>query len=226
MPAFRPFSFEHWVVLLLTLAAIFALLANAKRIRAAGDDRILRWSIAAGLVINATVALLFYFHLGILKIPLQLCDLALFLMALAMIIESRFIGELAFFWGLAGSSQAVLTPDLWTGFPSFQCCQFFLSHCAVILSAVYLAAKGRFRFSGGSVWRVWIATNLYVGVVGFINWRYGLNFGYVAAKPDHPSVLDLFGPWPYYIIGGEFLALGLFTLCYVFARGVDLLSRK
>jgi len=226
MPAFRPFGFDHWIVLILTLAAVFALLANARRIRAAGDDRILRGCIATGLVINAVVAFLFYFYSGTPKLPLQLCDLALFLMAFAMVTKNRFTGELAFFWGLAGSSQAVLTPDLWTGFPSFQFCQFFFSHCAVILSAVYLTVRGRFCLSGGSVLRAFIATNLYAGAVGLFNWRYGLNFGYLAAKPGHPSILDLFGPWPYYILGEEFLTLGLFTLCYVLARGIDRLAKN
>ena len=214
-------GFDHWAVLILTAAAGFVLLVNAKRIRCVSDDRVLRYGLAAGLIINEVAAFFFFLHLGTLKIPLQLCDLAIFFMAVALISHSHVVEEVAFFWGLAGSSQAMFTPDLAQGFPSFQFCQFFLGHCAVILSAVYLAVRGRVRLGVSSVWKAWIVTNLYAGVAGLINWRFGLNLGYLAAKPRVPTVLNFFGPWPYYIIGMEFLAIGLFFLCSGFARLID-----
>lgn len=190
------------------------------------DDRALRRGLAAALVANALFAFFYYLQLGVLKLPLHLCDLAIFFMAAALISNNRMTGEIAFCWGLAGSSQAVLTPDLFAGFPSLSCTQFFFSHCAVMLSAVYLAVRGRVRLSVVSVWLVWILTNLYGIIVGVINWRFGLNFCYLAAKPAHPSILDHFGPWPYYLIGEEFLALGLFFLCFAFSRFVEFLAAR
>jgi uncharacterized membrane protein YwaF len=38
------------------------------------------------------------------------------------------------------------------------------------------------------------------------------NFGYLAHPPPNPSLIDHLGPWPYYIIGLETIALVLFLL--------------
>ena len=40
----------------------------------------------------------------------------------------------------------------------------------------------------------------------------GTNYSYTMAKPDGTSVLDLFGGWPWYILGGELIMMVLFTL--------------
>jgi hypothetical integral membrane protein (TIGR02206 family) len=112
-------------------------------------------------------------------------------------------------------------PDLDRGFPDVIFIQFFFSHCGVILSALYLLVRGRVKLTPGSVWRAFLFTNLYALVAGLVNWRFGMNFGYLAGKPARPSVLDLFGPWPYYLIAEEFFALGVFFVCYGAGRLID-----
>jgi hypothetical integral membrane protein (TIGR02206 family) len=221
MPPFRPFGSDHLAVLAFVLGGVILLVLNARGLRQAGDDRIFRYSLGASLVASEVVAFLYYLREGILALPLQLCDLAVFLMAWALAGRSRTVRELAFFWGLAGSSQAVLTPDLQLGFPSFSWIQFFLMHGGVVFGAVYLAARGLLQVTALSVGRIWLITNLYAAAAGLVNWRFGMNLGYLAAKPAQPSLLDYFGPWPTYIFWGEFLALGLFFLSYAFARFVD-----
>lgn len=61
--------------------------------------------------------------------------------ALPMVVRRSYSGyEIAYFWGLGGTLQAVLTPDLQHGFPSLVYVNFFLGHGLVI--------QCRFSFSG------------------------------------------------------------------------------
>jgi len=122
---------------------------------------------------------------------------------------------------LAGSSQAVFTPDLREGFPTFPWATFFLGHCSVIMSAAYLVVRGRVRLTMASAWRVWGVSNGYLVVAGLVNWRLGTNFGYLAHKPFQPSLLDYLGPWPFYILAMELIALMLFCLCVAINRLID-----
>lgn len=218
---FRPFGPDHWGVLILTFAVGLGLVIAARKIRSVRQDSFIRYPFSLALLLNESVAWIYYKSVGITIIPLQLCELTVLLMAWALLAKGRRVAALAFFWGLAGSSQAILTPDLWEPFPSFVWFSFFLSHCGVVLSAIFLSVRGLVKTTIGSVWRVWAVTNLYVAAVGIVNWRIGTNFGYLAAKPDHPSLLDYLGPWPYYIFWCELIALGLFFLCHAFNQMIN-----
>jgi len=201
------------------------LVANTKRLRTLRTDAVVRRVLALVLVGNEVGSWGVAVSQGWWGLPCQLCDLAVFLMAWVLLGRRRLIGELAVLWGLAGSLQAVLTPDLSAGFPSYPWIQFFLGHGAVVLSAVYLVVRGRVTLTGRSVWRVWLISNVYVVIAGLLNWRLATNFGYLASKPLHPSLLDWLGPWPWYLVGMEVLALGLFFCCVGFNRVVDRMAR-
>ena len=223
---FRPLGPSHLGVLIFIVMAILLLVVCSKSIRRLKDDQWFRRTYAF-LLLAAGINSWIYFSArsGEMSLPLQLCDLALFLMVWALLEGNRTVRELAFFWGLAGSSQAMLTPDLIRGFPSFDWFSFFLNHSAVVLGAVYLAARGLLALSPASIGRVFLFSNLYVGVIGFVNWQGGTNYGYLARKPESPSLLDYLGPWPYYIFWCEFIGLALLFLCFGFSRMVDRLAR-
>lgn len=212
---FVPFGADHLGALLATLLGVVALILTRERLRH-GDDRRPRQMVAFGLVANELmswpISVAAYGHV---RVPLQLCDLALVLTAWALVSLRPRVSELAYFWGLAGSLQAVLTPDLREPFPTYWWLKFFLGHCGVVLSVVYLALSGRVQASPRSIWRVWGWTNVYAVFAGLMNWGLGTNFGYLAHKPSQPSLLDYFGPWPFYIVALEVAALISFALYYM-----------
>jgi hypothetical integral membrane protein (TIGR02206 family) len=224
---FNPFGWDHWAVLGGAGGAAAILLLNARKIREARDDRLFRYALGTLLLLIEVVSFFHFLSVGILTLPLQLCDLALLVMAWTLFFGgNRFVAELAFYWGLAGSLQAVLTPDLEYGFPSLFWFYFFVSHTGVVLGAVYLAVRGGLGLTPVSVLRIWLVTNLYVAAAGAVNWRFGTNLGYLAAKPDDPSLLDYLGPWPWYIFWGEWIGLGLFALSFGFSRVADRFAGK
>jgi hypothetical integral membrane protein (TIGR02206 family) len=219
---FQPFGVDHAAVLILVVAAALALVFGARGIRRIHDDRAIRYGAATTLGLLGASAWVHNHLAGLIVFPFHLCDVALVATIWALIRpEHRLVGELAFFWALAGSVQAVLTPDLAHGFPSVRWISFFVLHGGVVLSAVYLMARGCLVLRPASIARAWLATNVYAAVAGFLNWQFGVNFGFLAQKPTNPSLLDYLGPWPYYIIVCEGIALALFAVCYGFARVVE-----
>lgn len=221
--SFQPFGADHQAVLGLISGVGLALLVGARWMRRVKEgDRLIRYLLALILVGVGFGSWVFDATKGFIRLPFHLCDLTLVLVVWALLRPSNsFVGQLAFLWALAGSTQAILTPDLSDEFPSYQWFRFFLMHCGAVLSALYLKAQGYIRLSLISVWRVWLLTNAYAAAAGLVNWFLGTNFGYLARKPEQPSVLDYLGPWPYYILGGEILALVLFFCCYALSRMVD-----
>jgi hypothetical integral membrane protein (TIGR02206 family) len=72
------------------------------------------------------------------SLPVQLCDVGGFVAAAALLWRQLVLVEVAYFWGLGGTLQAVLTPDLKDHFPSFPYVEFYVTHDLVILAALFL----------------------------------------------------------------------------------------
>ena len=215
---FRLFGFLHLAVLLGTAVLAITLVALARGRHGARLRRPLAVGLAAGLVVNELLYWGYQFGRGAWtlprNLPLQLCDIAAFLVAWALCQpQRRRVSELAYVWGLAATSQGLVTPDLPAHVPRYVCAKFFLTHGGLIAAVVYLAAALDWRPSTGALWRVWLATNLYAAGVGAFNALVGTNYLYLCAKPAHPSLLDYFGPWPWYIASMEVAALVSFGLC-------------
>ena len=70
--------------------------------------------------------------------PLQLCDAAIFISAFALVLRKQLLVELTYFWGLAGTIQAVITPDLPQHFPSFPFFQYYVAHGGIVAAALFL----------------------------------------------------------------------------------------
>jgi hypothetical integral membrane protein (TIGR02206 family) len=145
------------------------------------------------------------------SLPLELCHWVLIAAVIGLVRPSQLSSEITYFWGAAGTLQATLTPDITEGFPSWEFIQFFWSHGGILLATVYFIARG-FRPRRGSVLRMMLALNVYAAVVGIIDAVLGWNYGYLCAKPLQPSLLDFLGPWPWYLLWVELIALASFLL--------------
>lgn len=153
-------------------------------------------------------------------LPLELCDFTLVLDLAVLFTGSEAVFDIAYYLALAGTSMALITPDLWESFPSLATCQFFFAHGLVVASVLYLAGSGQMRPRAGSVGRAMLVLNLWASVAGGFDARFKTNYMYLLRKPPNASLLNLLGPWPWYIAGAEVLALVLFALLYLpFHRG-------
>ncbi|GAC1327863.1 MAG: TIGR02206 family membrane protein [Candidatus Dormibacteria bacterium] len=145
-------------------------------------------------------------------LPLYLCDAAGFVAAVALVTRRPLLVEVTYFWGLAGTVQAILTPDLRYDFPSYFYFQYFIQHTGIVLAALFLVAGLRIYPRPGSIPRMIGITLAFSAVAGLANVVTHGNYMYLAHKPAGGSLLDYMGAWPIYILAGIPLAAFIFFL--------------
>jgi hypothetical integral membrane protein (TIGR02206 family) len=118
--------------------------------------------------------------------------------------------------GIGAATQALLTPDAGIyGFPHFRFFEIFISHGAIVTAAIYMTVVERYRPYWKSILHVVIWLNVYMVFVGFVNTLIGSNYMWIARKPDFPWLLDVLGPWPWYILSMEAIGLIVCLLLYL-----------
>jgi len=147
------------------------------------------------------------------SLPLALCDVALIMAAIACWWPQWLLAvELTYFWGLAGTLQAVVTPDLSAGFPQLEFFMFVVGHSGIVIAALFLVVGLQLQPRRGSVMRVFVITAAYTAFVGCFDWLTGSNYMFLAAVPTHGSLLSVLGPWPWYILSAAGVALVLLLI--------------
>jgi hypothetical integral membrane protein (TIGR02206 family) len=147
------------------------------------------------------------------NLPLHLTDVVTVVAVLALWTQASLLVELTWFWGLTASLQAVLTPDLGSAdFPDLVYWTYFITHSGAVVAAVLLVIGLGIRPRPGAVRRAFAATLAVAAAASVANLLTGGNYMWLREKPDEASLLDLMGPWPWYILGAAVLALILFTL--------------
>ncbi|TMD97775.1 MAG: TIGR02206 family membrane protein [Chloroflexi bacterium] len=146
------------------------------------------------------------------SLPLQLCDVAIFVTAAALWARAPLLVEVTYFWGLAGTLQALLTPDLPQHFPSYPYFQYYIAHGGVVASALLLVVGLRIHPRPGSLLRIAAVTLAYVALVGVVDAITGADYMYLRAKPPSATLLDVLGPWPWYLLGATAIGLVLFAV--------------
>ncbi len=149
-----------------------------------------------------------------LHLPFHLCRFADVMIPLLMWKRNYRLYEILFFWGLSGGIQAAISPDAGATFPHFFFIRFWICHMGLILALVYATVVYDMRPTWQSLKRSFIALNLFFLVTIPVNLILDANYFWICGKPPVASLLDYMGPWPWYILSAEVLALVHFVIVY------------
>jgi len=193
-PQFHAYSPAHLTVIFLTITLPFVLAAIVRRGKSPLVERSIVFSLSIVLVLNYAAYMMFVRRLGGVSwqhaLPLQLCDWGMVVVIVAMWTGNQRWFEVAYFWGLGGTLQAVLTPNLPFGFPDFRFFDFFISHSGIIVGVVFLMLVHRYRPRLMSIPRVFAWSELYFIITFIADALTGYNYGFLLHKPEAFSILD------------------------------------
>ena len=218
--AFRLFGLEHLIVIALTISLPFVLAAFVRQSRRPRSERTVAWLLAGMLLVNylgyeiylaATVGLEWRKAL-----PFQLCDWAMVSIIVALLSGRERWLEVAYFWGIGGTLQAILTPDLKVAFPHIRFVTFFVAHSGIVVAIAFMMIVKRFRPHWISIVRVFAWSELYFVLTIAVDLITGENYGYLLHKPEAASLLDLLSDQRVvYIFQMHLLALIFFVVLYL-----------
>ena len=178
--------------------------------------RLLTFALAALMLVSELAIGLMAVWQGIWSyhwaLPLQICDIALAILVLTLLYPKTWawLRELAYFWVIGGSTVAVLTPDMPLPFPNPYYILFFTTHGGALITVLYLVGRGEIVLTRSSLARAWLISHAYAALIGLVNSLLATNYLYLCGKPEQLSVLNVLGPWPYYLLYMElFFSLSL-----------------
>jgi hypothetical integral membrane protein (TIGR02206 family) len=215
---FELFSLSHFTAIILLLVLIFLLFMYRNRLKKRGKSSA-RW-----VLISLMVAGELFFHLWYVKndlwsltinLPLQLCSISLYLCILMLLTRNRLLFEIAFFASMTGAFVAMLTPELFFGYPHLRYFQFFTVHSVIVLSCLYMIWVEGFTVTFSSLLKSFLTLNVIAAAVYGIDLLLGANYMFVIHKPFNPSPIDYLGDYPWYLLSLEVISFTLFYLIYL-----------
>jgi hypothetical integral membrane protein (TIGR02206 family) len=216
--AFELFGTAHIGAILTLLALYFSLFSFRRILSKPEIDYYFRMGIIIFLVIEEIAFNAYRITNGIwtlsTSLPLHYCNLLVWTSIYLMYSKNRTAFEIVYLLGLAGASQAIMTPAIQEGFPHFRFIQFYAAHGMIIFSGLYFVFVHNYKPDFSSVKRVFILLNLSVPPLLIINWLTGGNYNNLSRVPEFPTLIDHLGPWPFYLIPLEFLAIFFLLLAY------------
>lgn len=217
---FSMFSASHLTAL--TLVAVFCLLLFLARdiLRTHSKCReVIRLTLVAVLLFSEGALHIWYLNQGIWRtgssLPLELCGITLLLSVIMLLTRSRRLYSFLYFAGIGGAFIALVTPNLVYPFPHFRFLLFFIAHGAIILASLYMTWIEGCRPGWRSLFFTMLSLNLIAVCVYIADKLLSANYMFLAHKPSTFSVLDYFGPYPYYLLVEEVFAFVIFLLMYL-----------
>ena len=204
----------------LTISLPFILAAFVRRSRWPRSERVIGRLFAAMLLVNYVgYEIYLAFTEGLVwqkALPFQLCDWAMIAIVVALLTGRERWLEVAYFWGIGGTLQAILTPDLKYAFPNIRFITFFIAHSGIVVGIAFMMIMKGFRPRWISIVRTFAWSELYFALTITVDLITGENYGYLLHKPAAASLLDALSDHRViYILQMHLLALIFYFVLYL-----------
>jgi hypothetical integral membrane protein (TIGR02206 family) len=146
-------------------------------------------------------------------LPMHLCDWTLFIVVAALLTRNQTCFEVSYFWGICGTTQALITPAIAADSTLLRKAVFFLDHAGIVAGVLFLLLVPRMR--PRSLWRVLICSEIYLATALAVNALTGANYGFLSHPPEQASLLDALSTTRWlYVAEINLIAIAFFSVAY------------
>ncbi|MFP7296194.1 TIGR02206 family membrane protein [Neobacillus niacini] len=218
---FEMFSISHFIIIAILFIGSYFIFFHRETLK---DEKWRKTEVAVAL---SLIVIEVSYHIWLYtnemwdvshSIPLDLCSISLILSALLLLTRKKLIYEILLFTALLGATQAIFTPLLTFNFPHFRFFHFFYTHLMIIWVVFYYTWVKGYQPTILSVVKMFVFLNLLLPIIMFINTLVDGNYMFLSHKPSTPSLLDILGPYPWYIVSMEFLLIVLSLIVWLIFR--------
>jgi len=148
-------------------------------------------------------------------LPIHVCRVLAVTCPFVIWFDKRYWMGIFYFWILAGTLNANITPDVEYAFPHWSYFNYWMVHSFLIIIPLYYVFVFKMKITLKDLKNAFWMANLFLVITYFINVLLNSNYMYSRGKPPSATILDVMGPWPIYLITGQLLALVLFFVLYL-----------
>ena len=220
-PLFIRWSLVHWAALGAVALAAAILLWGGRRLRM--EKRILVGKVLGAVFLLTFLAETFgrivqeHWEPWQDRLPLHFCSLMTLVCFIALWYRRPWACAAAYFGVLTASIQGLITPMLYEGFPSAAFFAFFIGHGLLFISALYLPLVLEWRARPWDDVKTLLLCDAYLLLIIPVNIWLRTNYGFTRYAPEG-SVLEYFGPAPWYLLTLQIPALAVLRLLYLTVR--------
>lgn len=180
---------------------------------------IIRITVGSLLIISRISLDIWYVRTGLWDIksslPFELCSIASLVCGIMLLTKNYHLFESFYFIAIGGAAQAIITPDLYFGFPQYRFLQFFMDHFLLVLAPLIMISLYHYTITVKSLLKAFVTINMIAAVVFTVNFFLSSNYMFLRHKPNAASLLDVLGPYPWYLLSLEAITLIMFFILYV-----------
>ena len=217
---FEFFGFAHIATMGVILAVPIVLTLVVKRLDSARTTQAICNGFAGVIALNEVlnwsyrIAMVGVHEFVQEYMPLHVCGITVFAVVAMLVFRRQTAYEIAYFWGLVGATNAVVTPQLDIGYPQYRFFQYFIAHGGIVAAALFATWGLGMRPTGRSVLRVFVLLNVLAVVLIGVNLMLGSNYMFLCQPPLTKSPF-FFLPWPWYLLFLDGIALVLFYVLFI-----------
>ncbi len=213
---FDAFTMEHYLPIMLAFAVgFFAIYIGNKYLNEKAKTAlgVLMAIIPFSCVLGRMSYLLYVGNFDPkLDLPFFLCRFMALILPFVFYYRNRFLLGILYFWILAGTMNAIITPDLQQGLGHWEYSLYWVYHTMLIATILYGVFVYKFKVGWKDYRNAVLGTIVFTIFSSIVNFMLKANYNYLSAKPEVASILDHFGPWPWYIVSVYGLMFFLFFI--------------